>query len=81
MSQTHAFVEKVYYDELESDKTIFTKKSGSMYSTIGSGTASQATPQGRHQTKQYLQLILTNAVRIYYIMVNLIIVFLLYLIK
>ncbi len=24
LSQTHAFVEKVYYDELESDKTIFT---------------------------------------------------------
>ncbi len=24
MSQTHAFVEKVYFDELESDKQIFT---------------------------------------------------------
>jgi hypothetical protein len=27
------------------------KKSGSMYSTIGSGTASQATPQGHHHKR------------------------------
>jgi hypothetical protein len=27
------------------------KKSGSMYSTIGSGTASQATPQGRRHKR------------------------------
>jgi hypothetical protein len=71
LSQTHAFVEKAYFKELQEDQTIFKKKNPSlMYSTIKFGTASKA-----------LQLILTNAVRIYCIMVNLIIVFLLCLIK
>ncbi len=35
------------------------KKSGSMYSTIGSGTASQATPQGRRHNRAGLGFKLT----------------------